>query len=138
MTVKKDIRFRVYVAFTCICLLGVAVLFKAAHIQAVEGKKLRKMSQEMHTRTTTLPAERGNIYTEDGQLLCSTIPQFDVRIDFSVIDPKIFDEKIDSLAMCMSELFGDASKPKYRQQPTEAYNQKKRYYLLKKNLPYYQ
>lgn len=138
MTVKKDIRFRVYVAFTCICLLGVAVLFKAAHIQAVEGKKLRKMSQEMHTRTTTLPAERGNIYTEDGQLLCSTIPQFDVRIDFSVIDPKIFDEKIDSLAMCMSELFGDASKAKYKQQLTDAYTQKKRYYLLKKNLPYYQ
>ncbi|MCD6062302.1 MAG: transpeptidase family protein [Flavipsychrobacter sp.] len=138
MKVKKDIRFRVYVAFTCICLLGVAVLIKAAHIQAVEGPRLKKMSQDMHTRTTTLPAERGNIYTEDGQLLCSTIPQFDVRIDFTVIDRKVFDEKVDSLAMCMSQLFRDASKDRYKQQLTLAYNQKKRYYLLKKNLPYYQ
>ena len=138
MTVKKDIRFRVYVAFTCICLLGIAVLFKAAHIQAVEGERLRQMSDDMHTRTTTLPAERGNIYTEEGQLLCSTIPQFDVRIDFTVIKPETFKEKVDSLAMCMSELFGDASKEKYKQQLITAYQQKKRYYLLKKNLPYYQ
>ena len=138
MTVKKDIRFRVYVAFTCICLLGIAVLFKAAHIQAVEGERLRQMSDDMHTRTTTLPAERGNIYTEEGQLLCSTIPQFDVRIDFTVIKPETFKEKVDSLAMCMSELFGDASKEKYKQQLITAYQQKKRYYLLKKNLPNYQ
>ena len=73
------------------------------------------MSDDMHTRTTTLPAERGNIYTEEGQLLCSTIPQFDVRIDFTVIKPETFKEKVDSLAMCMSELFGDASKEKYKQ-----------------------
>ena len=96
------------------------------------------MSDDMHTRTTTLPAERGNIYTEEGQLLCSTIPQFDVRIDFTVIKPETFKEKVDSLAMCMSELFGDASKEKYKQQLITAYQQKKRYYLLKKNLPYYQ
>lgn len=90
------------------------------------------MSQDMHTRTTELPAERGNIYTEDGQLLCSTIPQFDVRIDFSVIDSAVFEQKIDSLSMCMSELFGDASKEKYKAQLSEVYEKKKRYYLLKK------
>lgn len=138
MTVKKDIRFRVYVAFTCICLLGVAIVVKVAYIQAKEGERLRKLSQDMHTRTTTLPAERGNIYTEDGALLCSSIPQFDVHIDFSVIKPQLFKEKIDTLSLCLSRLFSDGSPEKYKQQLTAAYDKKARYYLLRKNLPYYQ
>ena len=72
MNIKKDIRFRVYIAFTCICLFGCAIIIKAALIQIKEGPKLRAMAKEMHTRFDTLLAERGNIYTEDGVLLSSS------------------------------------------------------------------
>ena len=81
MDIKKDIRFRVYIAFTCICVFGLAIIIKAAMIQIKEGPKLRAMAKEMHTRFDTLMAERGNIYTEDGVLLSSSIPEFDVHID---------------------------------------------------------
>jgi cell division protein FtsI (penicillin-binding protein 3) len=136
LTVKKDIRFRVYIAFTCICLFGIAIIVKAALIQAEEGPRLRQLSQDMHTRTTMLPAERGNIYTEDGELLCSTIPQFDVHIDFSVISAKLFNKNIDTLSECLSHLFGDAKPAKYKRELTEAYDKQLRYWLLKKNIPY--
>ncbi len=138
MNIKKDIRFRVYVAFTCICLFGIAVIIKAALIQINEGERLRQLSMDMHTRTTALPAERGNIYTEDGQLLCSSIPQFDIRIDWTVISPELFQENVDTLAYCVSNLFKDGSPAQYKAKFEEAYNQKRRYYLLHKNLPYYQ
>jgi cell division protein FtsI (penicillin-binding protein 3) len=138
LNAKQDIRFRVYVAFTCICLMGLAVILKVFYIQTKEGSRLRQMSREMHTRTIKLPAERGNIYTENGVLLCSTIPQFDVHVDFSVIDKKVFDEQVDTLAKCMSALFKDASYVKYKTQLTEAYNKQQRYWLLKKNLQYFQ
>lgn len=138
MSAKKDIRFRVYVAFTCICLLGVAIILKAAAIQVKEGPELRKISRDMHTRTTLLPAERGNIYTEDGTLLCSSIPQFDVHIDFSVISKEVFDKNIDSLALGVSQILGGASPAKYKKLLTTAYLNKSRYWLLCKKLPYYQ
>lgn len=138
MNAKQDIRFRVYVAFTCICLMGMAVILKAVRIQVVEGERLREMSRDMHTRSITLPAERGNIYAENGTLLCSTIPQFDVHIDYSVIDKKLFDENIDTLSQCLSRLFNDASAVKYKMQLTEGYKKQQRYALLKKNLPYFQ
>ncbi|MBS1773513.1 MAG: transpeptidase family protein [Bacteroidetes bacterium] len=137
-TVKKDIRFRVYIAFSGICLLAIAIILKAAMIQIKEGPELRSLAKDMHTRTTILPAERGNIYTEQGQLLCSTIPQFDVHIDFSVIKPDTFNRYVDTLAECMSGLFADASAAQYKKALTLAYNEKSRYWLLKKNLPYYQ
>jgi cell division protein FtsI (penicillin-binding protein 3) len=138
LNVKKDIRFRVYVAFTCICLLGLAVIIKAASIQNGEGPELRRLAAQMHMRSTTLPAERGNIYTEDGALLCSSLPQFDVHVDFTVIKPELFHDQVDSLALCMSRLFADASPETYRNRLTEGFNKKSRYWLLKKNLPYYQ
>jgi cell division protein FtsI (penicillin-binding protein 3) len=138
LNVKKDIRFRVYVAFTCICLLGVAIIIKAALIQTKEGAKLRSMAKDMHTRTTNLSAERGNIYTEGGDLLCSSIPQFDVHIDFSVVKPELFKENVDTLAHCLAQLFRDKSPEAYKKELKAAYDKQAKFWLLRKNLPYYE
>jgi cell division protein FtsI (penicillin-binding protein 3) len=137
LNIKKDIRFRVYVAFTGICLLGLAIIVKAAMIQVKEGPELRQLAHNMHTRTTLLPAERGNIYTEKGELLCSTVPQFDVHIDFSVIKEKLYKEKSDTLAACLAALFRDRTTIQYKQLLDAAYKKKGRYVLLRKNMKYY-
>lgn len=137
-TVKKDIRFRVYIAFTGICLLGLAILFKAFLIQLKEGPELRQLAKEMHTRSATLPAERGNIYTEDGALLCSTIPQFDVHVDFSVIKPDTFKRYLDTLATGLSSLFKDATVATYKQLLTAEFTKQSRYWSLKNKVPYYE
>lgn len=118
------------------CLLGLAVLVKAIMLQVKEGPKLRTMSQNMHMRTTVLPAERGNIYTEDNDLLCSTIPLFDVHIDFSVIDSTLFAEKSDSLAIQLGGLFKEHSTAWYRKELKRAYHDGDRYWLLAKNIQY--
>jgi len=138
VNIKKDIRFRVYIIFTCICLFGCAILIKAAMIQVKEGPKLLAMAKEMHTRFDTLLAERGNIYTEDGVLLSSSIPEFEVHIDFSVIDSGLFAKNIDSLSRCVSRLFGDMSPEQYKEEFVQAYNEGNQYYLLGRKLKYYQ
>src|SRR5271156_1147464 len=98
-----------------------------------EGPSLRLAAKEMRTRTTALIAERGNIYTEDSALLCSSIPQFDVHIDFSVIPAKLFNKEIDTLSLCLSRLFKDESAEQYKQELTDAYASQDRYYAFKKN-----
>jgi len=120
----------VYIAFTGICLFGAAIIFKAAMIQFREGPKLRAMAREMHTRFDTLLAERGNIYTEDGVLLSSSIPEFDVHIDFSVIDSGLFVKNIDSLSLCLSRLMNDKSADQYKEELVRAYEEGNMYYPL--------
>lgn len=127
-----------YIAFTGICLLGLAILFKAFLIQLKEGPELRQLAKEMHTRSATLPAERGNIYTEDGALLCSTIPQFDVHVDFSVIKPDTFKRYLDTLATGLSSLFKDATVATYKQLLTAEFTKQSRYWSLKNKVPYYE
>lgn len=127
-----------YIAFTGVCLLGVAIILKAAWVQVKEGPELRALAREMRTHNTVLPAERGNIYTEDGSLLCSTIPQFDIRVDFSVIKPDTFYRYADTLAECLAGLFKDGSQEQYLQKLTAAFKGQEKYFLLKRDLPYYQ
>ena len=45
LSVKQDIRFRVYMAFTGICLFGLAIIVKAAMIQINEGPKLKALAK---------------------------------------------------------------------------------------------
>ncbi len=96
------------------------------------------MAREMHTRFDTLLAERGNIYTEDGVLLSSSIPEFDVHIDFSVVDSDLFAKNIDSLSLCVSRLFLDKSPEQYKEDFVRAYNEGNKYYLIGRKLKYYQ
>jgi cell division protein FtsI (penicillin-binding protein 3) len=140
VNVKKDIRFRVYVTFTFIFLLGCAIVIKAALIQAKEGPRLRSMAREMHTRFDTLLAERGNILNEEGILLSSSIPEFDVHVDFSVIDSLLFETKIDTLCLCMASLFARSGKTaeQYKDEFIHAYDNGNKYYLLGRKLRYYE
>ncbi|GAA4449680.1 penicillin-binding protein [Rurimicrobium arvi] len=136
MNVRRDIRFRVYLAFSGICVLGLAIIVKAALIQAKDGASLRARAQSMSVRTDTIFAERGNIYTEDGTMLCSTIPQFDVHLDMAVIKKDTFYKHIDTLAYKLSELFRDASAAQYKSDLTKAYKDSARYYELGTKIPY--
>lgn len=138
MNIRKDIRFRVYVAFTCICLFGAAILVKAVRMQVEEGPRLRAMAERMHTKTNVLEAERGNIYTEDNDLLCSTLPVFDVHIDFSVIDSTLFYQNVDTLAIQLASILKDKTPAAYRRELKKRYRKKdkNKYWLLCRKVHY--
>lgn len=138
MDVKRDIRFRVYLSFTGIVILAVAIIVKALSIQLSEGEALRAQAEKAHTRKETLLPERGNIYSEDGTLLSSTIPRFDLRADFKAINKDTFQRYVDTLAQCMAGLFKNASADEYSRQLKAAFRNQDRYWLVGKNAPYYQ
>lgn len=140
MKARKDIRLRVYITFSCMLLLGCAVVARAVYIQVKEGPELRKKAREMHTRFETLEAERGNIVDEQGTPLSTSIPEFDVHVDFSVIDTAMFAEQIDSLSRCMAALFVNKGKSAedYKEEFVRAYDEGVKYYQLGKKLKYYE
>ncbi|HTN16838.1 MAG TPA: penicillin-binding transpeptidase domain-containing protein, partial [Chitinophagaceae bacterium] len=105
-------------------------------IQVKDGPALRARAQDMSLRTDTLFAERGNIYTEDGTMLCSTIPQFDVHIDFTVIKKDTFYKHVDTLSRKLSNLFKDATAAQYKSELVKAYKDSTRYFELGKKIPY--
>lgn len=143
MEVKKDILWRVYLSFIGIVVLSFVVLGKAFYIQRAEGKYWRCMSDSLHQRIIPLDADRGTIYSEDGQMLSTSLPTFDIYMDFGAEglrdkNGKRFRENIDSFAVCISKLFGDKSANTYKNELKLAYRNKDRYFLLKKKLSFEQ
>jgi cell division protein FtsI (penicillin-binding protein 3) len=99
------------------------------------------MSDSLHQKIVELDAERGTIYSEDGSMLSTSIPQFDVYIDFMADglrdkNGKRFKENIDSLSICLANLFGDRSSIEYKFMLQTGYREKERYFLLKKKISF--
>ena len=133
--------WRVYLAFILMALVGVTIFGKAIYIQQVEGAYWRGMSDSLHQRIVELDAERGTIYSEDGNMLSTSIPQFDMYIDFMAEglrekSGKRFKENLDSLSYHLSHLFADRSAAEYKQILQTGYREKDRYFLLKKKLSF--
>lgn len=141
MEVKRDILWRVYLAFIGISLTGIVIFGRAFYIQQFEGEYWRGMSDSLHLKIQEIDAERGTIYSSDGQILSTSIPQFDIYVDFladglRLNNGKLFKENLDSLSYSLSNLFNDRSKAAYKQILEKGYAKKDRYFLLKRKVSY--
>ncbi len=135
---KKDILLRVYLVYIFMCMFGVAILVRIWHLQYVEGDFWKARADSLTTRLQNIEPSRGNIFSSDGSLLATSVPIYDLRVDMmtEAITPDIFNEKIDSLSVCLSRLFNDRPASEYKQQLRDARKNGQRYYLLKKNVSY--
>lgn len=141
MDIRKDILWRVYLCFLGMVLICIFVLGRAVYIQRAQGSFWRGMGDSLHLKYQPIVAERGTIYSEDGNMLSTSVPVFDVYIDFAADglrekQGKRFKENIDSLSICLAELLKDKSASDYKRDLQQAYNDKDRYFLLKRKMPF--
>ncbi len=141
MEIKRDILWRVYLSFLGIVLLSILILGRAFYIQRFQGSYWRSMSDSLHQRIEPLDAERGTIYSEDGQMLSTSIPTFDIYMDMDADglrekNGKRFKENIDSFSVALAGYFGDRSVRQYKHDLELAYKKKIRYYPLKRKLSF--
>ncbi len=120
-------------------LICAAVLGRVFFIQQVQGKYWRALSDSLHQKYVDLSAERGTIYSEDGNMLSTSVPFFNIYIDFDADglrekNGKRFKENLDSLSLCLANLFKDQSAASYKKQLLQGYKSDDRYYLLQRNL----
>jgi cell division protein FtsI (penicillin-binding protein 3) len=137
---KREILLRAYLGFLFVCLLGFAIIGRAFYIQTVEGNYYRSLADSLTIFPKKILAERGNIYSADGRLLATTLPTFDIRIDFKTTYayPELFKENVDSVAILLNAMFNDKSVTAYKNELVTQRKKKSRYYLLKRNVSYNQ
>ncbi|MDR1756000.1 MAG: transpeptidase family protein [Culturomica sp.] len=139
MSMKREIIWRIGLIYLLVVGLAVAIVFQAFRVQVIEGKEWRNRSVEVLVEDSEVTPNRGDICAVDGRKLASSVPYYELRFDASVVDGRVFREQVDSLALCLSCFFQDASKAVYRKQLMQAREQKKRYFLInKKKINYIQ
>lgn len=133
----KHISYRIYLVALVMFLMAAFIVVKLTNIQWVEGPHYRKLAKERTVNNFEIPANKGNIYSADGSLLATSIPNYEIRFDAVAPKSDFFQSTVDSLADSLAYLL---KKPAhfYENELRKARANKNRYLLIARNLSYSQ
>lgn len=131
----KNISYRIYLVAVVIFLMAMAIAVKLTNIQLVEGDYYRKLAKDRTVKNFIIPANKGNIYSADGSLLATSIPNYEIRFDAIAPKSEAFEKNVMPLADSLSLLL---KKPSgyYLNELRKARANKNRYYLIARDLSY--
>ena len=138
MNIKKSILVRVRIAFLCVLVFALCVGAKIGHIQIAEGEKWAKMSEEINFDYKKVKATRGNIYSDNGSLLATSLPFYKVAIDPTLSKEEIFRTGVDSLSLLLSSYYKDRSAKEYKEFLKDARSSGKQYVIINRKQINYQ
>jgi cell division protein FtsI (penicillin-binding protein 3) len=131
----KNISYRIYLVAFAIFLMAIGIAVKLTNIQWIEGDYYRKLARERTVKNFIIPANKGNIYSADGSLLATSIPNYEIRFDAVAPKSEAFEKNVKSLSDSLSVLLGKPSGT-FLNEFRKARANKSRYFLVARNLSY--
>jgi cell division protein FtsI (penicillin-binding protein 3) len=130
---KKGIINKAYFVFFAVCFFSLFVFGKIIVIQFMEGDKWEAKVERLTTDLREITPVRGNVYTCDGNMLATSVPIYEIRMDTRCegFDEEAFEEEIGLLSKELSQLFGDRSPAQYEADIRSAKKAGNRYYRIK-------
>lgn len=132
---NNTISYRIYLVAFIIFLMACLIVFRLTKIQWSEGEHYRALAKKTTIKTFIVPADKGSIYSADGSLLATSIPEYTIAFNATIPSDKHFYEKVDSLSNSLSKLLG---KPKshYYNRLTRARKNNKKYVVIQNKVNY--
>jgi len=119
-------------------LFAIGVMVKTGHIQTIEGEKWAKMGEQISFDYKRVKATRGNIYSDNGSLLATSLPFYKVAFDATLPKEEVFKEGIDSLSFLLARFYKDKSSTDYKRMLQDARAAGKQYIILNRKQIDYQ
>ncbi|MBQ4032903.1 MAG: hypothetical protein II620_02970, partial [Paludibacteraceae bacterium] len=105
--VKTSMILRFCIVYISMLAVAVMICAQVIKLQTKEHDKLVRLQRKVQTTPDSIKARRGNILSDDGRLMASSMPTYflnmDMRVEaFKVVDKKngktFFENNVDSLA----------------------------------------
>lgn len=139
MNFKNELLSRVYIVSLIVVLAALLILGQLAKIGIFQREKWIAMGEKFSFSLEPVDAERGNILTESGATLATSLPYYELRMDAGCpsLTDDIFRAKIDSLCYCLWKFVDPSvSQKAWRTKIVMARHDKNRYLLLKDDIGY--
>ena len=101
---EKNNSMRMYLVAGVMFMIAVLVVIKLTNIQWVDGPYYRQLAKDLTVKNFQIPSNKGNIYSSDGSLLATSIPEYTVRFDALAPKKEDFEEFVSPLADSLSIL----------------------------------
>ncbi|MDG3581038.1 penicillin-binding protein [Galbibacter pacificus] len=131
----KNILSRLYFVAGCMFFFALAVVVKLITIQVVDGEKYRGLAEQRTIKNFTIEPKRGNLYSDDGSLLATSVTKYDIRFDAITPQHKVFEENLKPLSDSLSLILGRPASY-YQNLLRKARANKNRYLLIARDLGY--
>lgn len=132
---EKGILVKLYFISGGVFILALAVFVKMVLIQTVEGDKYRALAEERTVKNFVIQPNKGNLYSDDGSLLATSVTRYDIRFDAVTATDERFNSNIKGLADSLAVLLHKNAEV-VRRNLIKARAHKNRYYLIANGLGY--
>ncbi|MEY8019568.1 penicillin-binding protein [Muriicola sp. SD30] len=134
---SKHILTRLYLVAGGLFVFGGLVLFKLVSIQMVQGDKYKELALQRTEKMFTIPPNRGNLYSDDGSLLATSVSKYAIRFDAVTVKDEDFQRHAGPLAAKLGALLNKPASH-FERLLRKAKVNKNRYALIARNLDYSQ
>jgi len=130
MEIRKAITLRFGIVYFAIALFGLVIIARILIIQNVDTQKWQEIAKDLRNNTTEIWAKRGNICADDGSILSTSVPYYEIRLDLQAPRvQQIFDKDSEKMVEELSNFFG-FDKTDFRIRLRAAFDKKNRWFLI--------
>ena len=124
--------------FSCLVIIMMAVtlamLCKALYMMTAERKFWLDVSERVKLDSTAITPTRGNILSCDGKLMASSLPEFEIFMDFKTLHDAgtdtLWRENIDAIATGLNNIFPERSAHDFKTYLEEGRAKQSRYWPI--------
>lgn len=141
--IRQNITFRFRIFFIFMLLAFILLVLNLYKVVFIQGPELREEASSIYIKERMVEATRGNIYSDDGSLLATSLPKYRLGMDPSVYNKstkaeKLFTAHVRELAEHLANFFKDRTADEYYDKIVSAKKNKRTYLLLNNRLLDYQ
>jgi len=103
---EANITFRSALFFGLLLIVVISIVIQLFRIQYIEGNKYRQLAQKYTVKEFRIRANRGNIYADDGSILATSVPKYDIAFDPTAPSNNDFNAYVDALTAKLSLITG--------------------------------
>ncbi|NLA23725.1 MAG: transpeptidase family protein [Bacteroidales bacterium] len=132
MTPRREILWRIKILHVFVLLLAVAIIGKLFYLHFTVKESTIETSHVNIMKEFVVQPNRGDICAHDGRILATSVPYYEIAMDPNSdgINPEKFKNNIDSLCICLAQMFPAKSKDRYYIEITERRDKGARYYRI--------
>ena len=134
---RNAILWRIYAVMLIAFLGALLIVAKIGKVQYVDGERLKAKADSIYIALRPVVAPRGNILTEEGGLLATSLPYYKLHFDTRIVPKDTFMKYVDTLSACLAKYVdNEYTIGAYRARLKHARDIGHRYFPIRKNVGY--
>lgn len=135
---EGKIVWKIYLLYFSLLVFAILIVYKIIDIQVISANKWKDRTLELTTTWRTVEGNRGNIFSDNGDLLATSVPIYELRLDTKMPTEELFRNEIKALSDSLARVLRTHNAGYYETKLRRGRAEGNRYLLIARKLNYNQ